>query len=424
MASAGCKTEGTVSVGEDAASDASTHDTTTASDGSTTDSTEDDTASDTSIDTGSSDTDEPDTPPQCVCTPQDKRCTNGREQVCNANCQRWDVIRNCGPNEACSGDVCIDDSPDCTCSPGDRSCQNGHVAECQSDCRTWNQVQTCGANQTCQNASCVYAGGCSQPVQVVSNPSLSRGSGTFFIVDLDCQSVEVVLSPIVGPQQPYRSTLATWLGDFNQANDVALAFNTNYSVTGGNAISGAYVHTGTIFEHVYVVPGCSCPNCTPEDTLYSIAIDNSGRADNVTYNLNYDTSQCSSAYNWQMNAPIKAFASNGGIIPDSTRYLVTGVDIETGVPHHGGTPDPFTESIGSRNVMGVDRDENTLVIGMMTAGYRQATKNWMVNQGGVDGQIIVFDGGGSTKQYADYGGENFNREGSRLVPGIMGIRLR
>jgi hypothetical protein len=35
----------------------------------------------------------------------------------------------------------------------------------------------------------------------------------------------------------------------------------------------------------------------------------------------------------------------------------------------------------------------------------------------------VFDGG-STKQYADYGGENLNREGSRLVPGIMGIRLR
>jgi hypothetical protein len=90
---------------------------------------------------------------------------------------------------------------------------------------------------------------------------------------------------------------------------------------------------------------------------------------------------------------------------------------------HNGKPDPFSESLGNRNVMARVTGKNKVVVGLLQGASRKPVKDFMTSTFGV-GQIIVFDGGGSTKQYIGYQGKTLNIDGSRAVPGILGFRVK
>jgi hypothetical protein len=166
-----------------------------------------------------------------------------------------------------------------------------------------------------------------------------------------------------------------------------------------------------------------------EESL-SIGLSTTNQAIYFQYAPSYSFAHCSSLgcggckdYNWQVNGPIKSLVVNGGVIPSDARFVVTGFDIATGVPHHGGTPDPFSESLGARNVMAKVRGENRLLVGLLTDAYRTPVREYLEREHDAE-KVIFFDGGGSTKQYVKLAGLARMSEQSRMVPAIVAIRLR
>jgi hypothetical protein len=67
--------------------------------------------------------------------------------------------------------------------------------------------------------------------------------------------------------------------------------------------------------------------------------------------------------------------------------------------------------------------KNKMVVGLLQSAYRAPVKSYMTSTFGV-GQIVVFDGGGSTKQYIDFQGKTLNIDGPRAVPGILGFKIK
>jgi hypothetical protein len=274
---------------------------------------------------------------------------------------------------------------------------------------------------------------CTTPIEMVSGPS-----GTYFVLDFNCPQLELVQSPIFGSppsQTSYRSTLGKWLTDYNGAKDIAFAFNTNFSQTNADPITGAYVYNSTIYQTVYLtncVEAGGCPtSCFLEGTRYSVGVGGDGKPFELAYNPPYTWAACQAMgcqgckdLNWNTNMPIKwPVGTSNGIIPGGTRWLVSGFDIETGMESHNGKPDPFSEWLGNRNVMAKVNGKNKVVVGLLQGASRKPVKDFMTGTFGV-GQIIVFDGGGSTKQYISYQGNSHDLDGSRAVPGILGFRVK
>jgi hypothetical protein len=67
--------------------------------------------------------------------------------------------------------------------------------------------------------------------------------------------------------------------------------------------------------------------------------------------------------------------------------------------------------------------KNKIVVGLLQGASRGAVKSYMTSTFGV-GQITVFDGGGSTKQFIAYQGKTLNIDGTRPVPGILGFKIQ
>jgi hypothetical protein len=280
---------------------------------------------------------------------------------------------------------------------------------------------------------------CTTAITMIEDPpALSAGSGWFFVLDFNCPNLELVLSPIYGTapnQTSYRSTMATFLADFDPG-DMALAFNTNFSQPGADPIVGAYVVDTVIYQTVYTIDctydGASCPTqCSLEDARWSFGLSTNNQVIDLVYDPSYDWSYCASLgcsgcndYNWNINMPIKwPVGTNNGIIPLDSAELVSGMELLNGVPHHNGVPDPWSNYLGARNVMARVQGENKLIIGLLSAAYRDAINNYLQNHHNAS-TVAFFDGGGSTKQYINFGGEYRNFEGTRQVPAIVGVRVQ